>query len=118
MKTTTIQRINEAVIVLRHFIELSATLLPFLEELQHKNKPSALDIQDKERIIEVYQSYSFDNITSKLLMNSDILDLINKTFTQLLEDKGLGKDDSKKLLDEFKDEHDRLKKNWDLIDSN
>ncbi len=118
MKTTTIQRINEAVIVLRHFIDLSATLLPFLDELQQKSKPSSIDLQDKERIIDVYKSYSFDNVTSKLLMNSNILDLINQTFVQLVEEKELDHPNSKKLLSEFKEEHERLKKNWEIIDSN
>ncbi len=117
MTARNIQRINEAVYILRNFIDLSAELLPFLVELQYSKKLSESDEQDKERIIEVYKNYSFDTETSKLLMNSSIMELIQKSFSYITDGKH-SKDITKKQLKEFRKEHLRLHKNWSLIDSN
>ena len=83
MKTRQISQINEAVFVLRHFIELSAKLLPFLEELQKKRNPTPEDRLNTQKIIDVYESYSFDTNTSKLLINSNVLELIKNSFDSL-----------------------------------
>ena len=117
MTARNIQRVNEAVYILRNFIDLSAQLLPFLIELKHAKKPSDTDIEDKEKIIDVYKNYSFDKDTSMLLMNSTILEMIEKSFYFII-DEGHTKMTSKKQLIEFKREHKRLKKSWSLIDSN
>jgi hypothetical protein len=117
MKAKNIHRVNEAVYILRHFIDLSAQLLPFLIELQYNKKPTESDLEDKEKIIDVYQNYNFDKETSKLLMNSSILETIQNSF-ELIVSKSSSKDKSKKQLLEFKKEHHRLQKSWQLIDSN
>lgn len=118
MKAKNIHRVNEAVYILRNFIDLSAQLLPFLIELQYsKKKLSDTDIEDKNRIIDVYKNYSFDQETSKILMNSPILETIQKSFNYIIDSKNT-KDKSKKQLLEFRKEHKKLQKSWVLIDSN
>lgn len=117
MTARNIQRVNEAVYILRNFIDLSAQLLPFLIELKHAKKPTKSDQEDKEKIIDVYQNYTFDKETSELLMNSSILDMIEKSF-KFIVDENHTKVNSKKQLSEFKKEHKRLRKSWTLIDSN
>lgn len=117
MTAKNIQRVNEAVYILRNFIDLSAQLLPFLIELQYAKKPTKNDLEDREKIIDVYKNYAFDKDTSLLLMNSSILEIIEKSFNFIV-DKNQTKITSKKQLREFKKEHQRLQKNWLLIDSN
>ena len=117
MTARNIQRVNEAVYILRNFIDLSAQLLPFLIELQYAKKPSNSDLEDKEKIIDVYKNYAFDKDTSLLLMNSSILEIIENSFNFIVGD-GHTKDTSKKQLKEFRKEHKRLQKNWLLIDAN
>jgi hypothetical protein len=117
MKAKNINRVNEAVYILRHFIDLSAQLLPFLIELQYTKKPTETDLEDKEKIIDVYQNYNFDKETSKMLMNSSILETIQNSF-EFIVSKSSSKDKSKKHLLEFRKEHRRLQKSWQLIDSN
>lgn len=117
MKAKNINRVNEAVYILRHFIDLSAQLLPFLIELQYTKKPTETDLEDKERIVDVYKNYSFDKETSKLLMNSSILETIQNSFNFIIDSSNT-KDKSKKQLLEFKREHRRLKKSWLMIDAN
>lgn len=117
MTARNIQRVNEAVYILRNFIDLSAQLLPFLIELQYAKKPTPGDIQDKEKIIDVYKNYAFDKDTSLLLMNSSILEIIENSFKSIVSE-GNTKNTSKKQLREFRKEHKRLQKNWLLIDAN
>ena len=117
MKAKNIHRVNEAVYMLRNFIDLSAQLLPFLIELHYSKKPTNTDKEDENRILEVYQNYAFDKETSKLLMNSPILETIQKLFDYIIDSKNT-KDKSKRKLLEFKKEHRRLQKSWMLIDAN
>lgn len=114
MKAASIREVNEAIMTLRHFVSLSARLLPFLYELHMKKRPSKDEIEDKKKIIDVYLNHSFDTVTSKTLMNSDILERIQITFHAILvNDKN-----SKKRMKTFLTEHDRLKENWNYIDAN
>ena len=113
MKTRNIEHINHAVVVLRHFIELSSKLLPFLEELNSKRYMTELDVHDREKIIEAYRSYNFDTDTSEALMGSPILSLIRDNFEKLI----VRKNDRRGMRD-FKAELLRLQKNWQLIDAN
>lgn len=119
MKAKHIRDVNEAILVLRHFIELSAKLLPFLEELEKKKDPTIHDLMSKQKIIEVYNSYDFDTDTSRMLMNSNVLDLIKNSF-ETISAKGAhcarrGKCTQLRL---FLMEHRRLKENWGLIEAN
>lgn len=118
MKVKEIGTINEALLVLRHFIDLSARLLPFLEELQKKEKLDPLEVRDKERIIEVYSSYSFDVNTSKMLINSDVLELIRDSFVSLSQMRNRKNRRKNKELERFLSEHHRLQQDWYLAEAN
>lgn len=113
MKSKNIEQVNHALVVLRHFIDLSSKLLPFLDEINNKHTPSAIDIQDREKIIEVYNSYEFDEVTSKMLMDSNILALIKSSYERLMLKKP-----ASQILQSFDIEFNRLRKNWVKIDSN
>ena len=118
IQTSAIQQINEATIVLRHFIELSAKLLPFFNELSKKSILLPQELSDRNKIIEVYQNYGFDTSTSEILMESDILDIIQQTF-RAIERRKPGKDsDSDKLMNVFQKKHDQLVQNWRQTDTN
>jgi len=114
MRVNQINQLNEAIIVLRHFIDLSAQLLPFLDELNRIKHPSKSEIINRERIISVYNNHKFDTNTSKMLLHSNILELIKESFDSLLKNKrGINKD-----LQSFLNEHNRLTKSWLQIDAN
>lgn len=118
IQTSAIQQINEATIVLRHFIELSAKLLPFFNELSKKSTLLPHELSDRNKIIEVYRSYGFDTSTSEILMESDILEIIQQTFRSI-EKRRPGKDsDSDKLMAIFQNKHHQLVQNWRLTDTN
>ena len=118
IQTSAIQQINEGTIVLRHFIELSAKWLPFFNELSKKSTLLAQEQSDRDKIIEVYRSYGFDTSTSEILMESDILEIIQKTFRSI-EKRKPGKDsDSDKLMALFQKKHRQLVLNWKLTDTN
>lgn len=118
IQTSAIQQINEATIVLRHFIELSAKLLPFFNELSKKSALLPQEQSDRNKIIEVYRNYGFDTSTSEILMESDILEIIQKTFNSI-EKRKPGKDsDSDKLMTLFQKKHHQLVMNWRLTDTN
>jgi hypothetical protein len=118
IQTSAIQQINEATIVLRHFIELSAKLLPFFNELSKKNTLLPQELSDRNKIIEVYRNYGFDTSTSEILMESDILEIIQQTFRSI-EKRRPGKDsDSDKLMAIFQNKHHQLVQNWRLTDMN
>ena len=78
MKSSNIGRLNEALTVMRHFVDLSLKLLPFLDEINKKEQPSVLEIEDKKKILSVYREYQFDEKTSRHLIDSNVLILIKK----------------------------------------
>jgi hypothetical protein len=117
MKAKNIQKVNEAIYVLRNFIDLSSELLPYLAQLKYSKNQTQEDILDQERIIDVFKNYNFDKNISFLLIHSAILDTIEKSFNFIIDGKH-SRDSSKKQLLEFRKEHYRLKNNWNLIDSN
>ena len=92
MTTKHIQKLNEAVYILRNFIELSAQLLPFLVELKYAKTLTKEDQVDKENIIDLYKNYAFEDETSIQLMDSPILSLIHDSFETII------KEDSKKRI--------------------
>ena len=123
MNAKHISDINEAIFVLRHFVELSAKLLPFLDELERKKAPTSIDIQSRKKIIAVYENYEFDTNTSKILMNSNVLDLIQKSFETILTRRQPGRKSRSQrrrsaYLIEFLEEHDRLQRSWGLVQAN
>ncbi|WP_343604459.1 hypothetical protein [Fluviicola sp.] len=118
IQTSAIQQINEATIVLRHFIELSAKLLPFFNDLSKKSALLPQEQSDRNKIIEVYQNYSFDTSTSEILMESDILEIIRETFKSIEKTKPGMHSDSDKLMNVFKKKHQQLVENWHSTEMN
>ena len=104
-----IREINDAVLIVKHFVELSSKLLPFLVELYNQEDLSEKEEQDKQKILEVFNSYNFDPSTSVILLNSPILDLIKNTCELIQKNES----SSLKLeLEKLRIEHNRLKNNW------
>ncbi len=118
MRAKHISDVNEAILVLRHFVELSAKLLPFLDELERKKAPTMHDLKSREKIIAVYQNYDFDTQTSRVLMNSNVLELIKKSFENISERKNRSRKNYSRPLIQFLREHDRLQRNWGQIQAN
>lgn|GEM_PF-554433 len=118
MRSKAIQQVNDATIVLRHFIELSAKLLPFFNELSKKERLLPKEMDDRQRIIDVFHGYKFDTSTSLILMNSSILDNIQNAFDQI--EKRVPGEPSKAddAIERFFDEHESLVHNWIQTDSN
>jgi hypothetical protein len=114
MRPQEINHINEALLVLRHFIDLSAKLLPFLEELNRKDVLTQEEQSNKSKIIEVYQNYEFDTNTSRLLLDSNILELIKETFDAMISTKRR----QHRPMRNFLREHRRLKENWYFAEAN
>ena len=114
MKVKKIEQVNEAVFILRHFINLSAKLLPFLHELTKNENPSEKELNDLNKIISVYINYTFDTKTSKHLMDSNILENIRAAFRTIIQRS----ENAPNELERFLNEHDRLRKKWKHIDAN
>ena len=83
MKSESIAQVNDATVVLRHFIELSAKLLPFFNELSKKEMLMPQEEMNRSKIIEVFSSYKFDTSTSNILMNSTILETITELYKHI-----------------------------------
>lgn len=114
-----IHNVNEALLVLKHFIDLSSRLLPILDELQRIEDPTSKDIQNKQKIITVYQSYHIDPQTSEILIGSNILQLIKESFHTIANstsERHLRK--AQKKLSNFIVEHRRLKNKWNHVSAN
>lgn len=119
MKAQQITHVNEALLVLRHFIQLSAKLLPFLDELQRKPSPSEKEKIDRLKIIDVYKNYNFDTRTSELLLNSNILELIKHSFENIAhENIPHRRRPNNRTLKNFLLEYNRLKENWVDVNAN
>ncbi len=115
MKVKNIQQVNEAVFILKHFIDLSSRLLPILFSLDQKISPSKSEERDKKRILDVFNTYKFDTNTSQVLLESDILFLIRKCYLEILNEESMHKRES---LSAFLKEYNRLKNNWRLVENN
>lgn len=104
---------------MKHFIDLSSRLLPFLDELQRIEQPTRKDIRNKQKIIAVYQSYHIDPQTSEILIGSNILQLIKDSFHTIANSTGERhhKAAQKKLV-RFILEHKRLRDKWKYISAN
>ncbi len=107
---------NEAVFILRHFIDLSARLLPLLYKIDQKITPTHKEIRDKEKILTVFRTYNFETKTSQVLLESNILDLIRECYSNITtEDIFINKQVS---LTDFLTEYNRLKNNWRIVENN
>lgn len=116
MKVKHIQEMNEAVFILRHFIDLSARLLPLLFKIDQNIEPTLEESRDKEKILTVFRSYKFETDTSKVLLESNILELIKTCYLNVIyEVPSVNKQAG---LADFLNEYNRLKKNWRMIENN
>lgn len=114
MKADEIGQLNEANLVLRHFVNLSAKLLPFLDELQRKQNPTLQELQNKNKIMDVFESYNFDTTTSEMLVGSDVLELIRRAFEHISQTSYfLRPGQTNPSLVRFLKEYHRLQYNWD-----
>jgi hypothetical protein len=104
-----IREINDALMIMRHFVDLSAKLLPFLAELQGKKNLSDEDQADKNKIVQVFNTYNFETATSDILMRSPILELIKNAYRDLLTCDNSQTDE---VLQHFSEEYNRIKRNW------
>ena len=104
--------------VLRHFIELSARLLPFFNELSKKSTLLPAESYDRQRIIEVYKGYNFDASTSLILMNSSILKTIQDAFEKIEQRVPGEPSEADDVIERFFREHDKLVDNWLQTDNN
>ena len=119
MNSKDIDNINTANFILRHFVDLSARLLPLLSELTQKKDPSECEKQNIEKIVAVYQNYNFDANTSVVLINSNILELIQKTFDRIVNSYKRTKSiENSLLLDHFLYERERLMDVWSNAEAN
>lgn len=118
MRSGAIEQVNEATVVLRHFIELSAKLLPFFNELSKKEKLLPREASDRQRIIDVFNGYKFDTSTSLILMNSTILDTIQHTFRQIEMRIPGEPSEADTAIEEFFMEHESLVHDWLKTDNN
>ncbi len=113
LKTSSIEQVNDALIVLRHFIELNEKLLPILLNLSEKKVKSAKDFADIQKIRNVYESYHFDVKSSQILMNSSILSYIQGAYQSIIENAESLHAQVKLML--FEKELIKLKKNWNEV---
>lgn len=109
IKSNKIREINDAVIIVKHFIDVSSKLLPFLAELQAKEVRSLKEQEDKNKIIQVFNSYNFDTSSSEILLESPALELIKKTYREIITGNKL---EAKDHIIAFQNEYARLKTNW------
>jgi hypothetical protein len=116
--TIDIKKYNEANLILRHFIQRSARLLPLFAELKVSGLKDRESRQNFHAIAELLQHFNFDDETSKHLINSDILERIRNCFNAINNADVLTEEASKKLLNHFFEEYNRLMQNWLRIELN
>lgn len=118
IESSAIEQINEATIVMRHFIELSSKLLPFFNDLAKRKRLSDIEHADKSKIIEVFQNYKFDTNTSVILMESDILEIIQDTYKEIEARKPGERSDADAYLRMFNKKHMELLMDWNQTEAN
>ncbi len=118
LKSGAIQQINEATLVMRHFIELSSRLLPFFNELSMKEQLLPHEAEDRRKIVSVFKSYNFNTTSSVVLLNSPILDIIRKSI-QVIEKRAFtDSSDADTLIERFFEEKEHLTQNWNQTELN
>ncbi len=118
MNASDINNINTANFILRHFVDLSARLLPLLHDLTQKRNPTEEEKNSIRKIVSVYSHYKFDTNTSVQLINSNILELIQKTFENIVDAQRKKNIERKLYLDHFLYERDRLIDVWETVEAN
>ncbi len=118
MNASDISNINTANFILRHFVDLSARLLPLLNDLTQKRNPTEEEKNSIRKIVSVYSHYRFDPNTSVQLINSNILELIQKTFENIVDAQRKKSIERKLYLDHFLYERERLIDVWETVEAN
>jgi hypothetical protein len=113
LKSSEIEELNQTLIVLRHFIELNFKLLPLLHSLHELKNPTERDKNDIFKIKQVFSTYDFELNSSVFLMNSPILEIIQKNYESVFLDAP--RVETQYQLDRFKNEYNKLAKNWDQV---
>lgn len=117
MQTNSIQTINTALFVMRHFVELSSRLLPYFEKITREQEDNKFQSEQK-KIEAVYESYEINPETSKLLMNSNIIALIQKGY-HAIKTRSSSKDKKVyRILRDFKKEYKKLQNDWNYTTLN
>jgi len=119
MNSSEINNINTANFILRHFVDLSARLLPLLYELKQKKNLTKNEEDSIQKIVSVYKNYNFNTDTSVILINSNVLELIQKTFDRIINCNKSNKSiENTLLLNHFLYERDRLLDVWSTAEAN
>ena len=112
MEAKNIRSLNSAVYVMRHFVELSAKLLPIYEKIT-RNEPHSLHYEeDKKRIDVIYETYNVNPKTSEFLLGSDIVALIKNAYCELKNRSQNNEKIAQEQLEAFQEEYERLKQDW------
>lgn len=110
LNSKSIQQVNDALIVLRHFLELNGKLLPLVFELTYKSDRSKKTEEDIRKIKQVFDSYDYDIESSTVLMGSPILEKIQAAYASIFKRKP--ELNSKDKLNAFLKELHQLQFNW------
>ena len=116
--TVEIKKYNEVNLVLRHFIQRSASLLPIFAELKTLNLSDAESIRQYQAICDLFLQFNYDDSTSQHYIGSDILDRIRNTFFAIHNADELSTEVADHLLSHFFEEYQRLLNNWSAIELN
>lgn len=112
MEVKNIKSLNEAVYVLRHFVELSAQLLPIYDKITSCKQLNFYLMEEKEKIDEIYSKHKVNPDVGKFLLGSNIIYLITQSYNDMKYRKQYGDKKVKGNLDEFVSEYARLKQEW------
>lgn len=102
----------KAVYVLQRFVRMSRVLLPLYLDLKSKRSLSLSEESKIQGIRQVYDNFHANPETSKFLINSDILDLIQSVYSWVMSEKGHNPQ-SFHEYNQFIRESDRLISEWD-----
>lgn len=117
-KLSQIRQLNEALIIMRHFVELSAHLLPYLERITRKKRLSKKEQMDKAFMLQVYENYEVDPAASKVLLNSDVIQHIIASYKSLKERNDANDLEATYNLNKFYQEYHRLSNTWQKVEMN
>nr|WP_299205436.1 hypothetical protein [uncultured Brumimicrobium sp.] len=112
MEAKNIRSLNSAVYVMRHFVELSAKLLPIYERITRNEPHSVHSEEDKKRIEVIYQTYDINPKTGEFLLGSNIVALIKKAYLELKNRSHQNEKEAQEQLEAFQEEYAKLKQDW------
>lgn len=100
-----------AIHVLQRFVRMSRVLLPTYVNLTNKKNLNEEEFQKVDKIKDIYRGFHADPKTSLLLINSNILELIQRTFKNT-ESGNLDTPEGFYVFNQFIAESDRLIDEW------